>query len=362
MNQRRKATLTVALICFLVLFAACRQTDGGTPVASPQGGGLATARATEAITVTPSPSQPVATSTAEPAPTETPQSTPEASEEAPDTATAASNSEAQFDGAQAFAQLEAQMAFGPRWPGSPGHAAVGDFIIAELEALGWQVEEQPLEYRGVEGRNIIGRANEGAGPVIIIGAHYDTRRIADQTPGGVQDELPVPGAVDGASGVAVLLELARTLDLQQVPAEIWLAFFDMEDNGSGGLEGWDWIVGSTQMAENLTVTPQAMVLVDMIGDADQQLYYEGNSDVALRELLWSIAADLGYGDAFIPQLRYTMIDDHVPFVRRGIPAVDIIDFDYPYWHTVEDTTDKASAESLERVGRTIEYWLEQVLE
>lgn len=250
------------------------------------------------------------------------------------------------------------MAFGPRWPGSPGHQAVGDYIVAELEAMGWDVEEQRFEYKGLQGRNLIGRANVGRGDVIIVGAHYDTRRVADQTPGAVEEQIPVPGAVDGASGVAVLLELARTLDMDRMSSEIWLTFFDLEDNGGGALPDWEWIVGSTYMAETLTAAPSAMVLVDMIGDADQQLFYEGNSDPNLREDLWAIASDLGYDDVFIPEVRYTMIDDHVPFARRGIPAVDIIDFDYPYWHTVEDTADKASAASLARVGRTIEVWLE----
>ena len=98
------------------------------------------------------------------------------------------------------------------------------------------------------------------------------------------------------------------------------------------------------------------------GDADQQLYYENNSHPAWRRTLWQIAADLGYGDAFIPQVKYTIIDDHLPFARRGIPAVDIIDFDYPYWHTTEDTADKASADSLQRVGHTLEIWLEERLD
>jgi glutaminyl-peptide cyclotransferase len=124
------------------------------------------------------------------------------------------------------------------------------------------------------------------------------------------------------------------------------------------MPGWEWIVGSTYMAENLDVEVEAMVLVDMIGDADQQLYYEGYSDAALRAVLWEVAAGLGYGDVFIPEVRHFMLDDHRPFLDRGIPAVDIIDFDYPYWHTVEDTADKAAPESLERVGRTLEVWLE----
>jgi Zn-dependent M28 family amino/carboxypeptidase len=105
-----------------------------------------------------------------------------------------------------------------------------------------------------------------------------------------------------------------------------------------------------------------MVLVDMIGDADQQLYYEGNSDEALQTWIWDIAAELGYEAYFIQEHRFTMIDDHLPFARRGIPAVDIIDFDYPYWHTVEDTADKVSPDSLLRVGRTLEVWLEARLD
>jgi Zn-dependent M28 family amino/carboxypeptidase len=241
---------------------------------------------------------------------------------------------AEFDGQRAFGYLEDQLAFGPRWPGSPGHRLVGDYIVDQLEAAGWAAEEQSFNYLGVEGRNIIGRANAGRGPVIIVGAHYDSRRVADQTPGSSE---PVPGAVDGASGVAVLLELAKTLDISAVEREMWLAFFDVEDQGRGGMPGFDWIVGSTYMAQNLTVTPEAMVLVDMIGDADQQLYYEANSDPEIRAELWALAADLGYGQAFIPEVRHSMTDDHIPFLRAGIPAVDIIDFDYPYWHTIEDT-------------------------
>ena len=160
-----------------------------------------------------------------------------------------------FDGENAFTYLEDQMAFGPRYPGSPGHMAVGDYIIEQLEALGWEVEVQSVPYQGIQGRNIIGRANRGEGSIIILGAHYDTRRIAEQSADEEDRDEPVPGAVDGASGVAVLLELARTLDQEEVPREIWLAFFDLEDQGSGGMPNWEWIVGSTHMAENLIVTP-----------------------------------------------------------------------------------------------------------
>ena len=280
----------------------------------------------------------------------------------PATATPSSAGQSNFDGQSAYGFLEAQTDMGPRWPGSPGHAEVRAYIRDTLIESGWSVEQQTFEYQGFAAMNIIARANEGQGNIIILGAHYDTRRLADQTPGAVEAELPVIGAVDGASGVAVLLELARTLDLNEVPREIWLAFFDVEDNGDGGLPGWDWIAGSTYMAANLTVQPETAVIVDMVGDADQQLYYEGNSHPGLRETLWQIAGDLGYGDVFVPEVRYTIIDDHLPFAWEGIAAVDIIDFDYPYWHTVEDTADKASPLSLMRVGHTLEVWLEEYLD
>lgn len=265
--------------------------------------------------------------------------------------------DAEFDGDNAFVYLTAQTDLGPRPPGSDGHNAVRDLITDELATLGWEVERQTFDYQGFEAMNLIGRINTGLDlPVVMLAAHYDTRARADQSPG--QEDTPVIGAVDGASGVAVLLELARTLNTSAIDKEIWLTFFDVEDNGNDGIDGWDWINGSRYMAANLTTPIESMVLVDMIGDADQQLYYEGNSDPDLSVALWSIAHELGFTDQFIAELKYTMIDDHLPFRQLGIPAVDIIDFDYPYWHTVEDTPDKASADSLYRVGRTIEYWLE----
>jgi glutaminyl-peptide cyclotransferase len=154
----------------------------------------------------------------------------------------------------------------------------------------------------------------------------------------------------------VLLELARVVDLSAVDGSVWLVFFDAEDNGR--LDGWDWIVGSRRFAESLDFQPEYVIVVDMIGDADQSIYLEANSDPVLQDHIWKIAARLGYADYFIPEVRHSMLDDHTPFLERGITAVDIIDFDYPYWHTVSDTADKVSAESLERVGRTLETLLE----
>jgi hypothetical protein len=259
-----------------------------------------------------------------------------------------------FDGAIALQHAIAQMQWAPRHPGAEGWRACGDYILSQLAALGWDAVEQPFTYKGVECRNLIGK--RGNGPLLIIGAHYDSRGRADQDPDPAKRSQPVPAANDGASGIAVLLELARVLKPEELNRTIWLASFDAEDNGSGGLDGWDWIQGSTYMAANLTQIPQGMLLVDMIGDADQQLYYEGNSHHGMREGVWQVAAELGYS-SFVPEQRYTMLDDHMPFVQRGIPAIDIIDFDYPYWHTTADTVDKISAASLEAVGRTVEEWL-----
>lgn len=261
-----------------------------------------------------------------------------------------------FDGETTLQLVADQLAFGPRYPGSEGHLLLRDWIQAELEAKNLDVALEQFSYKGFGAMNIVGKANVGAGPIIILGAHYDTRARADQS--GVDD--PVLGAVDGGSGVAVLLELADVLEYHTIPNEIWFTFFDVEDNGSGGIEGWGWIAGSTYMAEKLPEPIdqyEAMVLVDMVGQVQQELYYEANSNPAVREELWMIAAEQGYSD-FIPTNKYSMIDDHIPFLRRGIPAVDIIDFDYDGWHTINDTLDQMSADSLERVGRVIEIWLE----
>lgn len=260
----------------------------------------------------------------------------------------------EFDGDQSYTHVVAQMDLGPRITGTDANVFAGDYIAEQLKQFGWSVEFQAFTYQDTPARNVVGRTNVGQGPILIVGAHYDSRRRADQDPEHPND--PVPGADDGASGVAVLLELARTLDKWKIKNEIWLAFFDAEDNGD--LDGWEWIVGSAYMAEQLEVTPRAMILLDMVGDQDQKFYYENNSDQGLSVKVWETAAQLGYGDHFIPMPRWSMEDDHIPFVRRGIPSLDIIDFDYPDWHKTTDTVDKVSADSLERVGRTMEVFLE----
>jgi glutaminyl-peptide cyclotransferase len=257
-----------------------------------------------------------------------------------------------FSGDLAYRHVEAQMAIGARIPGTEGSQQARDYIVAELERQGWAVATQTVAFRGVPLINIVGRRGEG--PIVLFGAHYDTRRYADHDPDPARQQDPVPGANDGASGVAVLLELARVLGAGELDVQVQLAFFDGEDQGE--IDQWPWSVGAAYMAQSLRPDeiPRYVVVVDMIGDADQQLYWEQFSDAALRKEIWALAEELGYRDVFTPTVHYPIVDDHVPFLNRGIPAVDMIDIDYLYWHTVADTADKVSPQSLERVGRVLE--------
>jgi Zn-dependent M28 family amino/carboxypeptidase len=259
-----------------------------------------------------------------------------------------------FDGERAYTDVQTQVSFGPRIPGTPGHDKIRQWIQNEIIAAGWQLEVQASETMGHTIYNIIAKNNENP-PQIIIGAHYDSRIYADNDPDAANHTKPVPGANDGASGVAVLLELARSLPRDAVP--VWLVFFDAEDNG--GIQNWDWILGSREFVRHNPLQPRAVVIVDMIGDADLNIYREYNSNAELTDEIWATAKDLAHDDKFIDEYRHSMIDDHMPFVEAGISAVDIIDFDYPYWHTIEDTPDKVSAESLQTVGETLRTWVIQ---
>ena len=256
-----------------------------------------------------------------------------------------------FDGNRAYQDVLAQVAFGPRIPGSQAHAKTIAYIQEELQKAGWQSDIQKTSWLGFSVQNIIASTTDRP-PQIILGAHYDSRLFADQDSGAGRNS-PVPGANDGASGIAVLLELARTLPKNGIP--IWLVFFDAEDNG--GLNGRDWIMGSSAFVASLTFQPQAAIIVDMVGDADLNLFIERNSNTTLVSEIWAQAAKLGYSKQFIPTPKYNMLDDHTPFLEAGIPAADIIDFDYPFWHTAGDTPDKVSPRSLQIVGETLRTWI-----
>ena len=258
-----------------------------------------------------------------------------------------------FDGNLAYDLAEEQLEFGDRSPGSEGSERISSWIETQLRENGWVVEEQVFQYEDTEITNIIAkRASDKNEPPILLGAHFDTRPNADRDT--AEPYEPVPGANDGASGVAVLLELSRVLSQADLDVPVWLVFFDAED--SGGIDGWEWSVGSAHFAQKLNVRPLSVVIIDMVGDENLEIYLERNSDELLSQEIWDIASGLGY-DGFIPEYKYAMIDDHLPFRQQEIPAILIIDFDYPYYHTTQDTIDKISAASLEQVGRTIQTWI-----
>lgn len=259
-----------------------------------------------------------------------------------------------FDGNKAFDLVKQQVNFGPRTPGSDAHSQTIGFIRTTLQENDWDVEMHNDMHGDYLIQNIIGKREYNDGPVTIIAAHYDTRFYSDQDPDPEMRLLPVPGANDGASGVGILLELSRVLP-KNLNKNIWFVFFDAEDQGN--IENWDWILGSRSFVSSLNKKPENVVIIDMVGDSDLNIYYEHNSDPKLNEEIWNVARTQGFENYFLPQYKYRIHDDHVPFIEAGIQAIDIIDFDYPYWHTQEDTVDKISENSLYVVGQTLYEWL-----
>jgi hypothetical protein len=267
----------------------------------------------------------------------------------------------EFDGRTAFAYLERQMAFGPRIPGTPAHRATGDWLLGELRARADTVLVQEIRHVTHRGdtlplRNFFARFRPAATERVLLLAHWDTRPRADQSANLGQQRLPVPGANDGASGVAVLLGVADALKKRPPPPVMGvdLLFVDGEDYGDFA-DSSDVLIGSRWFAAHQPpgYQPLFAVLFDMVGDKDLQIYQEGNSVAFAPEVVqrvWRVAADLGYGRRFVPGVRHTLTDDHVSLQRAGIRAIDVVDFDYPAWHTTEDTIDKVSAASLQIVG------------
>ena len=258
-----------------------------------------------------------------------------------------------FRGTDAYSYLVEQCDFGPRPPGSENLSLCRSMIIETFESSGWNVTLQNFTYMEVDCINIIVKWDSDDSPPIILGAHYDTR------PPGASDPGSGVGANDGASGVAVLMELADILP-NETRSSIEIVLFDAED--SGGISGWAWIQGSTYYVSQLNSSRResihAMILIDMVGDINLELPRERSSTTSLQNRIWNIADQLGYNDTFINNYRGPIIDDHRPFLDAGIPAVDIIQVPFPsYWHTLEDTPEKCSAESLETVGDVLEVFI-----
>ncbi len=270
------------------------------------------------------------------------------------------------DGARALARVQQQVAFGPRIPGTPGHAAMRAWLVSELERLGARVERQafadtaagrvwPLE-------NIVARFGPAQGRRIALLAHYDTRPWSDVDPAPERRTEPVPGANDGGSGVAVLLEVAELLHVRAPAVGVDLVFLDGEDLGRPDAPG-EYCRGSKGYARRLPppgdpARPVAGFVFDMVGDRDLGIWDEGYSAARATNLVDLIheAARATGARHFHEGVRHTLIDDHVPLLDAGMPAVDIIDFDYAAWHTTADTPEQVSAESLLEVSR-VAAWI-----
>lgn len=268
----------------------------------------------------------------------------------------------EFDSQKAFAFLVRQCEIGPRNPGSEGHRKGRDYLQATLAQYADSVRTQPFPLRfgrpeqTEEAYNIIARFQPEKKERILLCAHWDTRPWADEDPDPKNHDTPVLGANDGASGVAVLLEVARLLHKHKAPVGVDIVLFDGEDAGTSGSMN-SWAQGSQYFARTLAPQDRPIfgVLIDMIGDADLVITKEANSLAAARpvvEKVWKIAQDLGC-TAFKPELGSSIMDDHIPLLQVGIPCIDLIDLDYPYWHTISDTPDKCSASSLDQVGRVL---------
>lgn len=262
-----------------------------------------------------------------------------------------------FDPARAFTHLEQQVRFGPRVPGSPGHEQTKLFL---KQALGRCVDRLIMQEftatsQGVTLNltNIIGVINATHTPAkrLVLGAHWDTRPEASEEPDPSQQTRPILGANDGASGVAVLLEVASALAAQRPDIEVVIALFDGEDYG--GIKGFEYVLGSSRFVDEMElrgVKPDWMILVDMVGDANLRILKEPSSTDWLVDLIWDAAQQV-QATAFVPESYPTgVIDDHTPFLNARIPAVDLIDFDYPFWHRLDDTVEQCSPASLKQVG------------
>lgn len=270
-----------------------------------------------------------------------------------------------FNGDKALANATKLVEFGPRITGTAANAKAGDWLIQQLRLLGWDVVIQPFKIdEGVSGRNIVAvRSNSKPGaPVIMLSTPYDTRLVADADPSAENQRIPTPGANTSAAGAGVLVELARTLDVEATGHTICLGFFDAEQNG--GLPGWEANMGSQIYARSLPnsvprcASPQYVVNLDTIGAADQIYLQDDNADHALQNALWQTAANLDYDRWFVKQAAPHANATQTAFQLRQIPAAVISGLDYRARNTLADTIDKLNAAALQRVGMTLETWLE----
>lgn len=265
----------------------------------------------------------------------------------------------EFDGPAAFEYLKAQVAFGPRIPGTAPHERMAQWLDTLLKQRADTVVVQAWTHVTARGdslplRNFIARFNPAATTRLLFLAHWDTRPRSDG-PNSKDPKAPVPGANDGASGTAVLLGVADALKRHPPAIGVDLLFDDGEDYGDFNQQPKDVLIGARHYAAHQLPGPQPRyaVLFDMVADKDLQIYQEGNSLTGAPEIVsrvWAAARKVGHQDVFVSAPKHTLTDDHVELQKVGIRAIDVVDFDYPWWHTPEDTLDKVSGASLQVVG------------
>jgi glutaminyl-peptide cyclotransferase len=260
-----------------------------------------------------------------------------------------------LSGKEAMNYVRAQVAFGPRPPGSPQLQRCREFIEQQLRSFGYQLEDDAFvaqtPYGPITMHNLIARKGNGEKGVIALATHYDTK---------LMEGMNFVGANDGGSSTGLLLELAKVLAANDDPVTYWFLYLDGEE----AFVEWstfDSTYGSRHLAkrwkkEGIAPRIQALILLDMIGDKDLDIWYETNSTKRLMDLVWDTATKMGL-QSILSRTRGPVEDDHIPFLDAGIPSVDIIDLNYgpnnSYHHTTEDTLDKVSPESLEKVGRLV---------
>ena len=281
------------------------------------------------------------------------------------------NSVPNFDKGNAFRYLVEQCEFGPRNPGSNGYKQCLDYLQKTLSGFADTILLQPfvlddlVNENSYDLTNIIARFKVDDPQQLLIGAHWDTRPWADEDPDTEKHNDPIIGANDGASGVAVILEIARILNASPPPIGITLVLFDGEDMGKPG-NPKSYAQGSLAFAKDLPIEkPDEAIILDMIGDAELHIPIERYSYQQNKQLvkkLWGLAKELSL-DAFESRIEYSIYDDHVPlWTEAKIPAVDIIDFNYPnsytnFWHTTQDLPENCSAESLGQVGTLLVHYI-----
>ena len=267
-----------------------------------------------------------------------------------------------FDANAAMEYTKAQLAFGPRVPGTPAHVQAGDWIVRMMKQRADTVVEQRWTHRTADGkelplRNVLARFRPAAPQRVLYLVHWDTRPIADYDRVLGNRNTPIPGANDGAAGVGLLVALGDALKKTPPGVGVDLLFVDGEDYGASFDAPYtDVLLGSRYFAEHLPAPdyrPIYGVLWDMIADKDLGIYQEARSVTSAPEVVsrvWQKAADLGYSKYFIAQGGQDVTDDHVPLLEKGLRVIDVIDIDYPYHHTLQDTVDKISVKSLQIVG------------